>query len=160
MESLKYTIIKTTTIGQILYIHKEKQAYKRHRITKEGQFFKCTFIGCNCMIIRIDHNCYRRNPKTEHNHSENSEQKMKKKMKKVLAIRIMQRMFANEGKIIQQEAFNEINKKIGGVGKRTVKCIRDSLYSVDKTICTGTFLTVEPVQIIPLDKIQKISKDT
>lgn len=160
MESLKYTIISTTTKNTNIYIHKEEQTYRKQRKTKDGYIFKCTFSGCNCTVKRVNHNFYRVNSKWSHKHVQNSERATKEKIKRVLATRILERILISKGEIELREAHQTVAKKLGKMEMFRIRDIKKNLTGETKTKCTGTFITVQPVHLIPLSKIQLINKKT
>lgn len=156
MESLKYSIVSTTTKQKCLYIHKEKQMYKLIFENRYRKTYKCSFKKCKCEITRINHNCYKRNQDEVHNHTENREEEFRQRMKRVFATRVMDRMLKEKGKIDNEVASEILTRKVGQISRKTINDIKRNLLGRRGTKCTGTFLTVEPVHIIPLNKISQL----
>lgn len=155
MEPLKYSILSTTTKGSTLYIHEEKQSYRYQYKTQNGLTYRCKSYGCNCLVEKINLDCFRKNPETNHNHTKNSEEYFKRKLKHFFTLQMMRKILSQHGQIIIPIAKEEIESKIGKINVRTLHNIKYGLTKRKDKIYTGTYLKVEPVKIIPFNKIQR-----
>lgn len=158
MQPLKYTMVSLTTRGTSIYIHEEKQTYKFQRKTSIKETYKCMVNSCNAKIMKIDHDCFRNIPHVDHNHSQNDAKIFRKKIQRVFALRVMERMFKIEGEIDIKKAKKIIFEKAGKMEYSVLWSLKRRFTHKIKEKNTGIFITVEPVHLIPLDKIVNIER--
>lgn len=157
MVPLKYTIVSITTKGSTIYIHNERQIYKLQRHHRGKSFYKCIVDGCNAKVLKINYNCFKGSP-DEHIHPHNNAKKFRKKIERVFIIRAMQRMLKMKGKIDNRELRKELQPKVGTIATPLLSSLKQRILKKTIKQYTGSFITVEPIQLIPLNKIQKSIK--
>lgn len=153
-------MVTLTTRGTTIYIHKDKQTYKFQRKTSIKETYKCKFDGCRSKIMKIDHKCYQNIKSENHNHPQNSAKTFKNKIKRIFALRVLERMLKEDGKIDYKKANDIIQVKAGKVKKNVLRSLKNRPLRKTKAKNTGLFIMVEPVQLIPSNRIKNIINGT
>lgn len=151
-------MVSSTTRGTSIYVHTEKQSYKFQGRTSKKNTYKCMFNNCNSKIIKINYDCYRNTPHIQHNHTENGAKTFRRKIQRIFALRVMERLLKEKGKIDFKTAEEIIRRKAGKMTRNVLSDVKRRLTKKTKEKNTGTFITVEPVKLIPLTKIKNIKK--
>lgn len=145
-------MVTLTTRGTTIYI------YKFQRKTPIKETYKYKFDGCKSKIIKIDHNCYKNIKSESRNRPQNSAKTFRDKIKRIFPL--MERMLKEDGKIDHKTAKEIIWGKAGKIKWHVLRDIRNRLLKETKAKNTGIFIMVEPVQLIPSNKIKSIMNKT